>query len=169
MLGFIGSYEHTMDAKNRLFVPAKFRDGLTGKFIIKSFTSEYPCIQCFRIDDFEKAAAEAADKVDNPYRRRVKLAKAYLGAAEVTVDGQGRIAIPAQLIKDARLDKEAVIVGMGDYVEIWNPTVLRDFTAVVDQLSLKEEDAVMHEESIAIERIANGDFLQAPGGGSDGV
>ena len=91
---FIGSYEHNLDAKNRLFVPAKFRDALTSTFIIKLLPSQYPCIQCFSKDEYDAYAASVLAGFTDPVRQRKKQFELYAGAAEVTVDAQGRIMIP---------------------------------------------------------------------------
>ena len=162
MLGFIGNYEHNMDAKNRLFVPAKFRDGLTGSFVIKVLASKYPCIQCFRRSDFEQQVEAAAAQIANPHKRRMQMFADYAGATDVNVDSQGRIAIPTSIAALAKLDKATVIVGMGDHVETWDPAVFKDYYALVNQHSMDEESAAMAEESIALERTAKGEFLPAP-------
>lgn len=162
MLGFIGSYDHNMDAKNRLFVPAKFRDGLTGSFVIKALASKYPCIQCFRREDFEKQVESAAAQIANPHKRRLQMFAEYAGATDVNVDGQGRIAIPASIASLAKLEKETVIVGMGDHIEIWDPAVFKEYYEVVNRHSMDEEAAAMSEEAIALERTAKGEFLPTP-------
>ena len=162
MLSFIGTYEHNLDAKNRLFVPAKFRDGLTGTFVIKALSSKYPCIQCFRTSDFERQVETAEAEVSNFHLRRMQAFSNFAGATYVNVDGQGRIAIPSAIADLAKMGSAAVIVGMGDHVEIWDPEIFKEYYAFVNRHSLEEESAAMAQESIALERTAKGDFLPSP-------
>ena len=129
MESFIGSFEHNLDAKNRLFVPAKFREGLSGHFLIKAVVSEYPCIEAFRKDDYDAATEEALAAIADPTIRRMRRFAAYAGTSDAVVDAQGRIPIPAKIAKIAGLTKETLVVGMGDHVEIWNPATFDAYFA----------------------------------------
>ena len=160
--GFIGSYEHNLDSKNRLFVPAKFREGLSNSFIIKAQPSKYPCIQCFREDDYNKFVEKELEGITDPIIRRKKLFANYAATSEVTVDSQGRIMIPQKTTEFAKLTKEAIIVGMGDYVEIWNPETFNEYYAYVNESYVGLEEASESEEKISLERKANGDYLPTP-------
>ena len=159
MQNFIGSYEHNLDAKNRLFVPAKFREGLSGRFLIKAVVSAYPCIEAFRSDDYDAATEAALADVSDPTIRRMRRFAAYAGTSDVTVDAQGRIPIPAKIAEIAGLTKETLIVGMGDHVEFWNPATFDAYFAHVTEDYMAQEQASESEEKIAIERKASGAYL----------
>ena len=157
---FVGSYAHNVDPKNRLFVPAKFRDGLTGTFNISVFRSkDYPCIQCFNEEQFAPYVQQEIDReTDVNLKRRISVW--YLGfAADVTVDSQGRINIPQNLLEKARIEKEALIVGMGDHVEIWNPALFEAYNETVDAWTKKNEIASEQASDAALERKAQGGLL----------
>lgn len=157
---FIGSYEHNVDPKNRLFVPAKFRDGLTGTFNISVFRSkEFPCIQCFREDKFQPYVEQVIEsEPDINLQRRLQIW--YLGfASDVTVDSQGRINIPQKLLDKAKIEKEALIIGMGNHVEIWNPALFEAYSETVDDWTEKNEIASEKASDAALERKAQGGLL----------
>ncbi len=157
---FIGSYEHNVDPKNRLFVPSKFRDGLTGSFNISVFRSEtYPCIQCFTEEKFQPYVEQMIEsETDVNLKRRIAIW--YLGfAADVTVDSQGRINIPQKLLEKAKIEKEALIIGMGSHVEIWNPALFEAYNETVDAWTKKNEIASEQASDAALERKAQGGLL----------
>lgn len=156
---FIGSFEHNLDAKNRLFVPAKFRDALTSTFVIKLLPSQYPCIQCFSKDEYDAYAASVLAGLTDPVRQRKKQFELYAGATEVTVDAQGRIMIPTASTQRAKIEKAALVVGMGDHVEIWDPATFNAYYDAVSAESIAYEQASEAEESVSLERKANGDYL----------
>ena len=159
MQSFIGSYEHNLDAKNRLFVPAKFRDGLTAHFVIKAVVSEYPCIQCFSKEEYEASVERELAGVTDPTIRRMRQFASYAGTGDAAVDSQGRIAIQQNIAQIAKISKETLIVGMGDHVEIWNPEVFSAYFAHVSENYMAREAAAEKEEKISLERKANGAYL----------
>lgn len=159
MESFIGSFEHNLDAKNRLFVPAKFREGLSSHFLIKAVVSEYPCIEAFRKEDYDTATEEALASVADPTIRRMRRFAAYAGTSDVTVDAQGRIPISSKIAEIAGLTKETLVVGMGDHVEIWNPATFDAYFAHVTENYMEQEKASESEEKISLERKAKGAYL----------
>ena len=106
---FLGQYAHTVDAKGRVFVPAKYRDGLGG-------TAK--CITVYPMSEWEKFTAKIEEL---PQAQAVKIRRFIFGnASDVTVDAQGRINIAQNLREYAGIDKNAVILGLGSYLEIWS-------------------------------------------------
>lgn len=162
MDSFIGSYEHNLDSKNRLFVPARFREGLSNTFVVKAQSSKYPCLQCLRTSDFEALAHKEPARGNDPVAIRDNRFATFATSSEVTVDSQGRIMIPQRTLKAAKLTKEAIIVGMGDYVEIWNPEIFDEYFAHINNSSVEYEEAYESEEKISLERKARGDYLPTP-------
>lgn len=116
---FLGQFEHGVDDKNRLFLPARFREKNAASPFIMTQGLER-CLFLFPASAWETLAAKLdrlplADKVEERAFKRTLLS----AAAEATVDSQGRILIP-QLLKDyAGIRRGAVILGVLHHVEIW--------------------------------------------------
>lgn len=117
---FMGEYSHTIDAKGRIIVPAKFRDNLGDNFVVTKGLDN--CLFVYTSDDWfkfeEKLRALPLTNKDARKFTRFFLA----GAAEMEVDKQGRILIPSVLREFAALDKDVVFVGVGSRIEIWDKT-----------------------------------------------
>ena len=115
---FMGEYNHTIDAKGRLIIPSKFREVLGEEFVITKGLDG--CLFVYDNQEWnafeEKLKALPLNKKDNRQFVRFFLA----GAAEVEVDKQGRILLPAHLREFAGLEKDVVLVGVGSRVEIWS-------------------------------------------------
>lgn len=123
MAGFFGEYEHSVDPKGRVILPAKFRDRFSERGGYLSQHNE-GCLALWTPDEFdnrmadmEETAREGTAQARN--RARVWAARSY----QVELDGQGRILIPPRLRDFARLEPEApvLITGAIDRVELWNP------------------------------------------------
>ncbi len=113
-----GKYVHTIDAKGRLIVPSKFRDQLGDNFVVTKGADG-----CLTVYDEAgwKAFEETLKEMPMNHREVRQLARFFLsGAADVEVDKQGRILIPQDLRDYAALDKDVVLTGMADKIEIWN-------------------------------------------------
>jgi MraZ protein len=116
---FLGQYNHLLDSKGRLTVPARFRDSLTnGAFITQGFDR---CLMVLTAEYFEQVykrinAMNLADPTARLLRRLI-LANAY----PAEIDKVGRILIPQSLRNFIELESKAVVAGQGDYFEIWTP------------------------------------------------
>lgn len=115
---FMGEYDHTIDSKGRLIVPAKFRDQLGDEFVVTKGLDG--CL--FIYDNTEWAKLE--EKITNlplSNQNARKFSRLLLaGATLCEVDKQGRILLPASLRKHANLEKDVALVGVGSRIEIWN-------------------------------------------------
>jgi MraZ protein len=116
---FLGEYQHALDAKGRVILPAKFRDQLeSGGFV----TSEVDgCLAVWTPAEFDVKAAEIKERAraGGPAGRD-QLRAFFGGAVEAMPDRQGRIAIPQHLREFASLDRDVVVAGMFDHLEIWD-------------------------------------------------
>lgn len=115
---YIGQYIHSIDSKNRLFIPAKFRSN--GKLFILTKGLE----RCLCLYD-HKSWSKVLEKLDNlsiPNKLEERAFKRALlsGAHEVEPDTQGRILIPSILKNYARINSMAIIIGVGNRLEIWD-------------------------------------------------
>jgi MraZ protein len=114
---FLGEFEHTIDDKGRVAIPAKFREVLGERFVVtKGFDS---CLQAFPMSYWEQLSAKI-DRlpVSSPDARNLRRLM-FSPAQDVDIDRQGRVLIPQSLRLYAGLAEEVVISGMGNYFELW--------------------------------------------------
>lgn len=118
---FVGQFEHSLDSKGRIVLPAVFR----GHFDAAGFLtkSSEGCLALVTPERFRVVAGEMIQRAaaGNGRSRAAKRAFAA-GAARVSVDKQGRFAIPEELRRFAHLERDCVVVGALDEVEIWDAT-----------------------------------------------
>jgi MraZ protein len=119
---FGGSSEHTLDNNGRLIIPTRFRYDLGQSFII---TKGIGCLCVFTKEQF-RLIADEANKLASPLTALftpdvVRLYRhLYSGMVEVTTDNQNRVQLTAEHKKHAGIEKEVLLVGMGDWLEIWS-------------------------------------------------
>ena len=111
-----GEFRHSIDAKNRIFVPAKLREELGETFMVACDIRE----TCLKVYSLEGWAAYIAPIKALP-REVSEQALRFLHrtAAQVSPDSQGRVLLPPALVEHAQIEKNAVVVGCSDYAEIW--------------------------------------------------
>ncbi|TSC96751.1 MAG: mraZ protein [Candidatus Berkelbacteria bacterium Licking1014_2] len=122
---FIGEYQHTIDQKNRLAVPIKFREALQDGLIITRGIDE--CLFIYPKETWqllaEKIAALPFYQADNRAFSRLMLA----GAMEVEIDNQGRILLPGYLKNYGKLKTKIVVAGVYDRLEIWDSRIWQEY------------------------------------------
>lgn len=111
-----GEFRHTLDPKNRLFIPAKHREALGENImIVRSIRNE-----CLQVYSMEKWMTYIEPIKNMPKRDSERVLRAlHKDALEVSPDAQGRIVLSPTLIGFASITKGAVVVGCGEYAEIW--------------------------------------------------
>lgn len=115
---FMSEYNHTVDAKGRLIVPSKFREQLGDEFVVTKGMDG--CLFVYANEDWT-AFEQKLTSLPLINKEARKFARFFLaGAAQVEVDKQGRILLPANLREFAGLDKDVVLVGVGSRIEIWS-------------------------------------------------
>jgi MraZ protein len=115
----LGEYEHTLDEKNRLTLPARFRVAMAdGVVLTRGLDS---CVEAYPSGDWTQLVEDRLAGLD-PLSRETRVLERfyYTGAVESAPDTQGRVMLPSSLIEHAKLDREVVIVGMRDRLEIWD-------------------------------------------------
>jgi MraZ protein len=122
---FMGEYHHSIDNKGRMIVPSKFRDDLGEMFIITRGLDQclfgYPLSEWALIE--EKLKGLPLTKKD----ARAFTRFFFSGATESELDKQGRINIPAPLLQYAKLEKECVVLGVSNRIEIWSKQIWEDY------------------------------------------
>ena len=136
---FMSEYNHSIDAKGRMIVPAKFREALGNDFVVTQGLDG--CLFVFPNSEWQVFEEKLRGlPVSNKDAR--KFTRFFLaGAATVELDSQGRILLPAVLRKFAGLEKEAVVVGVGSRVEIWDKARWEDSTSFDDMDEIAEHMA----------------------------
>ncbi len=115
---FIGEYRHNLDSKGRIIVPAKFREQLSNSIILTRGLDG--CITVYTLDQWKEIYEELKKLPTTKKEARMYIHMLTAKAAEVEIDRQGRVLIPASLIDAAKIEKESVIVGAFDHIEIWS-------------------------------------------------
>ncbi len=114
----LGEYEHSIDTKGRIAMPAKLREGLGGKFIITKGLDG--CLFVYAMDEWQHVEQKLASLPMSRKTARDFTRFLFGGACEGECDKQGRVLLPASLRRYAGLEREAVIVGVGSRAEIWD-------------------------------------------------
>lgn len=133
-----GEYQHTLDAKGRLFIPAKLREQLGDGFVVTKGLDG--CLFLYP----QKAWDELEQKIRQlPMSKSRGLQRFFLSsAADVTVDRQGRIVIPTTLRSYANLERDVVVIGVGERAELWDA---RRWNAYTDDLDCESIAQAMEE------------------------
>ncbi|ALX47379.1 division/cell wall cluster transcriptional repressor MraZ [Lentibacillus amyloliquefaciens] len=114
---FMGEYQHNIDSKGRIIVPAKFREGLGDSFVVTRGLDK--CLFAYPMDEW-KLLEEKLKKLPLTKKDARAFTRFFFsGAIECDVDKQGRINIPQPLRNYAALDKECVVIGVSNRVEFW--------------------------------------------------
>lgn len=113
-MAFFGVKNHTLDAKKRLFIPAKYREGLGESFILL-FLPENECIFAYPSAVWDDICEEIIESDNLDMQRYI-----FKSALTVDIDKQGRITIDQDFCEGAGLKKEVVVAGAGKRVEIWD-------------------------------------------------
>lgn len=115
---FMGEYNHTIDAKGRLIIPSKFREALGSEFVLTKGLDG--CLFVFPMKEWE-AFEEKLRSLPLIDKNARKFSRFFLaGASTCELDKQGRILVPGTLREFAQMDKEVVLTGMLDRIEVWS-------------------------------------------------
>ncbi|ASV69916.1 division/cell wall cluster transcriptional repressor MraZ [Cytobacillus sp. FSL W7-1323] len=124
---FMGEYHHNVDTKGRLIVPAKFRENLGETFVLTRGLDQclfgYPLTEWKELE--EKLKALPMTKKD----ARAFTRFFFSGATECEIDKQGRVNIASPLMQYAKLDKECVVLGVSNRIEIWSRSLWEEYFA----------------------------------------
>ena len=115
----LGEYEHTIDDKNRLTLPAKFRGTFErGVVVTRGFDG---CVYAWTPEAFESYRASTLSTLKPLSQEGRRMHRHFFsGASETTPDKQGRVSIPPALLMHAKLGRDVVVAGVNDHLEIWD-------------------------------------------------
>jgi MraZ protein len=117
-LAFRGHFEHSLDSKNRLSIPTRFRTAFSGGTVLAK-TPE-PCVAIWTPETNEsiiERALAGLNPMGSEYR---KMSRFFQGNSfEIDLDASGRVTLPPPLLAHAGIEKEVVVVGVGDHLEVW--------------------------------------------------
>lgn len=114
---FAGEYYHAKDSKNRVFIPAKFREALGETFVIAKDIRR-KCLKVCSLADWEAYVAPIKEKGKTSVADLMRFFHSSM--AEVTPDAQGRVVLPQELVNHSEIVRNLVVVGCGEYGEIWS-------------------------------------------------
>ena len=119
MASFRGTFDYTLDAKNRLTVPARFRAVLADGVVMSKSTE--PCVQLWVPSDYEAFTSGALSPL-NPASPDARKLRRFFSANshDTELDSAGRVMFPSFLLDHASLKKEVVVTGAGDCLEVWD-------------------------------------------------
>lgn len=120
---FVGEFQHSLDAKGRVILPARFRDQLEGGGYMARALDE--CLAVYPLAEFDRVARKLREARERGPRERQAARAFFTGAVEITPDKQGRVAVPQHLREYAHLDRDVYIVGYDDHIEIWDAEKFR--------------------------------------------
>ena len=111
-MAFNSMYFHSLDAKNRIFIPAKFRDALGEEFVV--FKGSEKCLYVYTKEGFEKVSRQFMNTNNREIQRAF-----FSQVVDMTADKQGRITLTGDLLEHANIAKDVSIIGAGSRIEIW--------------------------------------------------
>jgi MraZ protein len=129
-MAFRGTFDYSLDQKNRLTVPAKFRAALSEGVVLAKGVD--PCVELWAPREFD-ARLDVALAGRNPLARDARRIAAFFSANshDAELDSAGRIGMPGFLNDHASLAKEVVVIGAGDHVQVWDRATWADFNATL--------------------------------------
>lgn len=115
---FIGEYRHTLDNKNRVIMPAKFREQIGGAFVMTKGLDN--CLFIYPMNEWKNIEEKLKGLPMTSKDARAFVRFFFAGATECEIDKQGRTLVPNNLKEFARIDKDVVIIGVSTRIELWS-------------------------------------------------
>lgn len=127
----MGTFNHSLDEKNRLIIPAAFRKSLGQEFVMTKNPDH--CLALYSHDEWKRLTEklDSLPKISSEPARRLR--RFYFGnSIALETDKQGRILVPEDLRTYAGLSKDLTLVGVDDHVEIWDAKAWEDYNGSID-------------------------------------
>ncbi|MDQ0161628.1 division/cell wall cluster transcriptional repressor MraZ [Aeribacillus alveayuensis] len=128
---FMGEFHHTVDAKGRIIIPAKFREGLGEVFILTRGLDQ--CLFGYPMNEWKSLEEKLKSLPLTKKDARAFTRFFFSGAVECELDKQGRVNITAPLLKYAKLEKECVVIGVSNRIELWSKDIWEKYVEEQEQ------------------------------------
>ncbi len=128
---FLGTYTPRLDEKGRLFLPAKFREGLAEGVVMTK--GQERCLYVWPVEQFSRVTEAMAQAPTTNKAARDYMRVFFAGATDEVPDKQGRITVPTSLRSYAGLDRDVVVIGTNTRVEIWDTGAWDRYLAAQEQ------------------------------------
>jgi MraZ protein len=143
---FRGTFDHTLDAKNRLTVPARYRAALADGVVLAMPLDLKPCVGVWRPAQYDEYTRRALAELPPLSPRLTEMERFFFGSShDVELDAAGRIMVPGSLRDSAKLHKDVVVVGVGDRLELWDKTTWNEHRSTlldgVAEVTARVDDA----------------------------
>jgi MraZ protein len=142
---FLGEHNHIVDAKGRVVMPARFRRELEHGLVVTK--GQERCLYVFPIERFDEEVARLSRLPRTDRRARNFARSLYGGASDQPLDAQGRLPVPPSLRAFAGLNRDVVVLGVGDHVQIWDAETYYQFQSENDEI-YANNDTALGEEGI---------------------
>jgi MraZ protein len=138
-VAFRGHFEYSLDAKNRLTIPAKFRASFSDGLVLAKWLD--PCVAIFTPEGFETFQDSFLPDMHPLSADRRKLTRFFSGGSyDIELDSAGRVTVNSELLKHGQIDKDVVVVGSDNHLEVWDRARYAD-----DQTDLPDQVAQIAE------------------------
>ncbi|ENK1243442.1 division/cell wall cluster transcriptional repressor MraZ [Clostridium sporogenes] len=135
---FIGEYNHSLDTKNRIIIPAKFRDELGKNFVLTKGLDG--CLYAYPKSQWEVLQKKLETLPLTNKNARAFVRFFFSGAHELELDKQGRTLIPQNLLEYGQIEKEIVSIGVSNRIEIWSKEKWEEYNnSNIDYDSIAEQ------------------------------
>jgi len=130
-MAFRGQHEHSLDAKDRLTIPARFRAALDEGLVL--FEELDPCVSIYPVGEWPELTKNYLGTL-NPLTKRGRMMRRRFHARshDEKLDSAGRVRLPKHLIEHAGLSGTSMVVGVDDHLEVWEPKAWAEHDAEID-------------------------------------
>lgn len=131
-MAFRGHYEHSLDSKDRLTVPVRFRAALADGVVLSAGLD--PCVEVYPTEEYARFEEQVLGELNPLSRKGRMMRRRFHGRShDDSLDSAGRVRIPKHLVEHAALaEGSCVVIGVADHLEIWNTGAWSDHDAEID-------------------------------------
>lgn len=127
---FTGEFQHTLDGKGRVIIPSRLREGLGDRFMITRGLDH--CLFVYPLSEWTRLEQKLKQLPFTRSESRAFMRLFFSGAMEVEADKQGRVLIPQNLRDYAKIEKDVMIIGVSNRVEVWSEEAWRNYFGEAD-------------------------------------
>ena len=129
---FLGKYSYNIDTKGRITIPSRFKEELGEKFVIIKWLDG--CLAIYTAEQFALLYQQLQSLPNTMKESRMYVRTMMSSAMECELDKQNRVLLSPSLIKDAKIEKTVIFVGVGDHIELWSEESWNSFSEQSDSM-----------------------------------